>query len=326
MTETSLASYWHPIGTLDDVGEQPTRFELLGEPIVAFRTDDGVSAFKDLCIHRGTALSLGWVTDGRLTCAYHGWEYDRDGTCTRIPALPEGATIPGKARAIAYRTTERFGLIWVAMDDPVAPVPDFPKGEWDDPTYRGFLACRYRWQTSAGRAVENFMDIGHFPFVHEGLLGSRDNTLVPEHTVVDTPHGFRYFIENEEPGELHSGAGELIRWEYDLVLPFTVHLKKITPGGKETIISLVAAPTSTTSTEMFVFIVRNYDLDPESDGDFTSFTDTIMDQDRRIVESQRPEEIPLDLREELHLKVPDASGLAYRRRLAAIAGADVHGP
>jgi phenylpropionate dioxygenase-like ring-hydroxylating dioxygenase large terminal subunit len=123
---TTLANYWHPIAHSDDVTEQPTRFELLGEKICAFRTDAGVSAFKDLCIHRGTALSLGWVTDGRITCAYHGWQYDAAGKCVKIPSLPEGSTIPRKARAIAYRAEERYGLVWVAMDEPIAPIPAFP--------------------------------------------------------------------------------------------------------------------------------------------------------------------------------------------------------
>ena len=68
---------------------------------------------------------------------------------------------------------------------------------------------------------------------------------------------------------------------------------------------------------MYVFIVRNYRLD-DDDRTFKDFTDTIMEQDRVIVESQRPEEIPTDLRDELHLKVPDASGIAYRRLLARI--------
>jgi hypothetical protein len=43
-----------------------------------------------------------------------------------------------------------------------------------------------------------------------------------------------------------------------------------------------------------------------------------MEQDRPVVESQRPHEIPADLREELHLKVPDANAVAYRRLLGGI--------
>jgi hypothetical protein len=68
---------------------------------------------------------------------------------------------------------------------------------------------------------------------------------------------------------------------------------------------------------MYFFITRNHRLD-EDDKTWKDFSDTIMDQDRVIVESQRPEEIPTDLKEELHLKVPDASGIAYRRLLAEI--------
>ena len=313
---TTLANYWHPIARSEDVAEQPTRFELLGEKICAFRTDAGVSAFKDLCIHRGTALSLGWVTDGRITCAYHGWQYDAAGKCVKIPSLPEGSTIPRKARAIAYHAEERYGLVWVAMDEPVAPIPAFPHHEWDDPSFRGVLSSTYLWHSSAGRSVENFMDVSHFPFVHEGLLGSRDNTVMGEIEVVETDYGLYYMYEQEEPNELYSGPGQVTRWEYHLYTPFTIHLTK-TVRDEKTLISLVSAPTTPRLTHMYLFIVRNHRLD-EDDRTFKDFSDTIMEQDRQIVESQRPEEIPTDLKDELHLKVPDASGIAYRRLLGRI--------
>jgi phenylpropionate dioxygenase-like ring-hydroxylating dioxygenase large terminal subunit len=83
------------------------------------------------------------------------------------------------------------------------------------------------------------------------------------------------------------------------------------------VISLVSAPTEPKLTHMYFFIVRNHRLD-EEDKTFKDFSDTIMEQDRVIVESQRPEEIPTDLKDELHLKVPDASGIAYRRLLGRI--------
>src|SRR2546423_7630856 len=182
--QPTLANYWHPIARSEDVREQPKQFELLSENICAFRASAGVSAFKDVCIHRGTALSLGWVTDGRITCAYHGWEYDSAGACVKIPSLPPGSSIPAKARATAYRAEERYGLVWVALAEPVAPLPAYP--EWDDPDFRTFLSSTYVWHSSAGRTVENFMDISHFPFVHENLLGSRDETEVAPTDVVET--------------------------------------------------------------------------------------------------------------------------------------------
>src|SRR5262245_8807544 len=86
--QSTLASYWHPIAESKDVTTEPRRFSLLDTDLVAFRVADGGAAavFKDLCIHRGTPLSLGWVKDDRIVCAYHGWEYDRTGACVRMPS------------------------------------------------------------------------------------------------------------------------------------------------------------------------------------------------------------------------------------------------
>ncbi len=36
---------------------------------------------------------------------------------------------------------------------------------------------------SAPRAVENFLDMGNFPFVHDGLLGSEPRTEVADYKV-----------------------------------------------------------------------------------------------------------------------------------------------
>jgi phenylpropionate dioxygenase-like ring-hydroxylating dioxygenase large terminal subunit len=317
---STLANYWHPIGTSGDVTDEPRRFLLLGDALVAFRDEQGIAVFKDLCIHRGAALSLGWVTDGRITCAYHGWQYDRSGACVRIPSLPEGQSIPKKARAIVYRAEEAYGLVWVAMDDPVAPIPTWPGDAWNDPKFRSFLTYRCVWKTSAGRAVENFMDFSHFPFVHPGLLGSQDRPVVdPERVtgVVETDFGITYAYEQEEPGELYASREELSRYEYSLYLPFTIHFRRIEPNGQVTFVTLITQPRSDAESELYTFILRDHSHDTP-DMVFGEFTNTVMEQDRVVVESQRPQEIPLDLKEELHLKVPDENAVAYRRLLGSI--------
>lgn len=316
----TLANHWHPIARSEAVIERPQRFTLLGTDLVAFRTGSGVSVFTDLCIHRGVALSLGSVENGVLRCGYHGWAYGRDGVCVEIPSLPPGAPIPSMARAITHEVVEKYGLVWVALDEPLAGLAPFPSDEWNRPDYRTFVSQTYRWNTSAGRAVENFMDVSHFPFVHEGTLGSRDSTEVSEHRVENRDGILYYYVEAPEPAELHSQDGDLIRWEYFLTGPFTIHLRKTLPSGEETLISMAASPVEEKTTDLFLWIGRNYQLDPDDDKGFVDFTHDIMEQDRRIVESQRPEQIPVDLREELHLKVPDASGIAYRRHLGAIEG------
>ncbi len=326
---TTLANYWHPIATSEEVVEQPRPFRLLGEQLVAFRDREGVAVFDDLCIHRGTALSLGEITDGRLTCAYHGWQYDRTGACVHIPALPPGGSIPRKARAIVRQAVERYGLVWVAMEEPVRPIPEWPENAWENPEYKVFLAGAWSWKSSAGRAVENAMDFSHFNFVHKGLTELADGPIVRSHEVRETEYGLEYSYDDTR----------LVR-RYQLHCPFTLHDSKIQspnaaiPEGAAnwsdvtsadldkpavTLLTFIAAPVDENHTRFYAFIGRNHSLD-KPDSLFTDNFDVIMEQDRRIVESQRPEAIPTDLKDELHLKVPDAAGIAFRRMLGRIQG------
>lgn len=62
------------------------------------------------------------------------------------------------------------------------------------------------------------------------------------------------------------------------------------------------------------------------DAEFIDLTRGIMEQVRLVVESQRSERIPTDPRDELHLKIPNASGIAYRKYLRAIQGTAAYLP
>jgi phenylpropionate dioxygenase-like ring-hydroxylating dioxygenase large terminal subunit len=322
----TLAEYWHPIAESRDVTEQPRRFYLLETELVAFRSREGdVSVFRDLCIHRGTALSLGSVTDGHITCAYHGWQYDRTGKCVRIPSLPDGSSIPAKARAIAYKAEERYGLVWVALKEPIAPIPAYPYDESSDPSYHMHLSSHNIWQSSAGRATENFMDFSHLPHVHPNLLAPPDRTVVPAVTIEETEQGLKYTYQNVEPESPSSPKDDLVAYEFFYVKPFTVHAKKTRSAGGVTYVSLFASPTKAKVTDLYIIYLRN-DMLETDDAVFDEFCNRVLEQDRRIVESQQPEEIPTDLRDELHLKVPDASGIALRRILGRIGGVGPYMP
>ena len=78
---------WHPVGKAADLAGSPKAVRLLEEDVVVWQTPDGrFQAWVDRCPHRGAKLSLGRVQDGRLECAYHGWQFDgRDGLCSSIP-------------------------------------------------------------------------------------------------------------------------------------------------------------------------------------------------------------------------------------------------
>jgi phenylpropionate dioxygenase-like ring-hydroxylating dioxygenase large terminal subunit len=319
----TLRNYWHPLCLSEDVTTQPRPFTLLDEQVVAFRDGGGVAAFKDLCIHRGTALSLGEITDGRLTCPYHGWQYDRTGACVHIPALLPGASIPRKARAVVYRAEERYGLVWLALDKPVAPIPTWPHVTDRDPDYEYFLSGRWVWKSSASRVIENGMDFSHFNFVHKGLTELADGPVIKQHEVREVPGGLAYEYDDS-----------LITRKYHVQIPFTLHDEKVQRNGDTSVVTIIAAPRTSTTAEVYTFVTRNHASavamkgkgEVQDIGAVRIAIEEVFNQDRRIVESQRPEQIPIDLREELHLKVPDANALMYRRLLSLIADIQPHMP
>jgi len=97
----ALRACWHPVAYAARVTRAPHATTLLGEPLVLWRDAQGAPhAFRDVCVHRGTALSLGRVDGDEIVCAYHGWRYRGDGACTAIPQLAEPSRVPARARAL----------------------------------------------------------------------------------------------------------------------------------------------------------------------------------------------------------------------------------
>src|SRR4051812_19044306 len=193
----ALRSCRHPVAYASALGATPLRVRLLGEDLVVWRDSSGrPHALRDLCIHRGTALSLGRVVGDRLMCPYHGWQYGSDGVCKLIPQLEDPTRVPGKARVDAFRCQERLGMLWVAMDEPRWDLPDVP--EFEDDGWTVVSAGPYTWNSDASRQLENFTDFGHFPWVHPGLLGDPSRPVVPEYSVETDGHVLHYQVVRPE--------------------------------------------------------------------------------------------------------------------------------
>ncbi|MGF1426675.1 Rieske 2Fe-2S domain-containing protein [Kitasatospora sp. LaBMicrA B282] len=313
-----MTDWWHPVGWAADLGDAPRRTVLLGRSLVLWRDGDRVPrCLRDLCVHRGTALSLGEVHDGQLTCPYHGWRFAGTGRCTAIPQLPADRPIPAGAEVPAFRCEERHGLLWVCLGEPRADIPDFP--EYGRPGFRHAACPPYRWRTSAARMVENFTDFGHLGWLHDGLLGSRDDVVVPEHTVQRTGHELRYGITMNVPAadginDLADKTGTMTN-SYLLSLPHAIHLRSHYPdSGHSRVLFFAAQPVDEHTSIGYCYQSRDFDLDGD-DRRYVEFQEVLAEQDRVVVESQRPEELPADLADELHLRF-DRVAVAYRRALA----------
>jgi phenylpropionate dioxygenase-like ring-hydroxylating dioxygenase large terminal subunit len=312
--DPTLVNDWHVVARSSDAGAGNVRaVRLLGHDIVLWWSNEGLCAWQDLCVHRGAKLSGGRIQDGCLMCPYHGWTYDSSGRCVRIPAHPLQPP-PERARTTSYRVSERYGLIWVCLGTPKDDVPLFP--EWDDVSFRKVGAGPYVFKANGPRIIENFLDVGHFPFVHAGFLGDPSHTEVGDYEVETTSDGIiARDIPVWQPDPDGTGHSAEVKYTYRVLRPLTAHFLKSHHQQKFSIFNSVT-PVDEHESQAWLIMALNYS--PEtSDDQLRSYQDVVSAQDIPIVESQRPELLPLDLQAELHLR-SDRTAIAYRRWLTKI--------
>lgn len=307
-----LLNDWHPVARSDALEDgQVMAARLMGEDLVVWRSGGEVMVWQDLCIHRGTRLSLGKVRNANLACPYHGWEYNREGRCVHIPAHPAQIP-PEKAQTKRYHAKEGYGLIWAALSSTQKDIPPFPESE--DASYRLVLAGPFGpLRASAPRIIENFLDIAHFPFVHGGSLGDESRPEISDYKVEIGPNGVAADdVTVYQPDPYGTGQGDIVHYIYRVYRPLTAYLVKETKQTRFSILFPITPVDEMSSIAWFIMAVdQDYGL---TEAEITQFHSAILAQDVPIVESQRPELLPLDLQAELHLRC-DRTSIAYRRWL-----------
>lgn len=311
-----LRNDWYAVAAVRDLEPGTLKsVRLLGEDLVLWRCGDKFIAWQDYCPHRGARLSMGEIAEDTLVCPYHGLTYNTAGECVCIPSYPDrkpSSTLQVKA----YNCVERYGLVWVCLEtDETAntqkEIPPFL--EWDDPNYRKFLCGEYLYRSSGFRAMENFLDVSHFPFVHEGFLGDRTHSAMEDYDVETDPDGIRLKnVRVWQPDPDGTGVGGKVTYTYRVWRPLTSSFVKEAQGGKLALFFTIA-PVEEEICVGWMWIAMNYGYDiPEAE--LRKFQDTVVRQDIPIVESQRPKCLPLDLQAEVHLP-GDRSSIAYRQWL-----------
>jgi vanillate O-demethylase monooxygenase subunit len=315
----ALAALWHPVAFAHDVGEQPVAAKLLDVDLVVYRTPSGISVARDVCPHRGSRLTRGTVRDGMLVCPMHGLHFDAGGQCRRIPSIPDPkAHIPPSFRLQSVLTEIKYGIVWACLGG----APAWPLPHWDGIERTDLRKVCFpveTWKTSAGRHVENFNDISHFPWVHIASFGGDTEAPVPGYEVEQTAYGLSFRVPYTEGFNRFDdgvkGDTRDVVYRYELTLPFAT-LLKIEPKGSNYVqyFADVASPVSAWETRIFQLFT---DTTGEPDEEFWRRDQrTINAEDVSLVEGQYPAELPLDLRAEMHIPA-DRMSIEYRRALVA---------
>lgn len=322
--DPALVNDWHVVAFSKDVKDGDlSPVILLGEELVLWRHDGKVHLWKDLCIHRGAQLSKGWVVEGTVVCPYHGWRYDCDAKCVLIPAHPDTPP-PLKARAFPHRVEERYGMIWGSLGEPQHDIPAFP--QWSDKEFRCFHAGPYFFGANAFRSVENFIDATHFPFVHAGLNGvMAAPDKLNDYKVTKSEEGLSTTgISVYQPYGDHRQVPVNSTYHYKALRPTTAYFNKHVKIADPTqahrgsdhdqfCTFLTAQPVDEVNCIIRLGVAINFS--PElTEADILRRQDQVFAQDKHIVETQHPERIPLDLKEELHVR-SDRLAVEYRRWL-----------
>jgi phenylpropionate dioxygenase-like ring-hydroxylating dioxygenase large terminal subunit len=310
LSDPVLEQEWFVVARSADVGAKPVAARLLDQDIVLWRSEDGIRVWQDLCIHRGAKLSLGSVAANCLVCPYHGWNYDAAGRCVRIPAHPQ-LPPPLKARAHVYRAVEQHGFIWASIGEPRQAPASLP--ECEDEAFRKVIAGPYQFHAQGPRIIENFLDVAHLPVVHAGFLGDAEHAQMSDYEVETTPHGITARdIPVWQPDPDGAGLAAEVSYTYQVHRPLVASFRK-QQNDQSMLMALFVTPIDEHHSTAWALIAMNYGQDiPEAQ--LRAYQDHITAQDKPIVESQRPELLPLDLQAELHLR-SDKTAISYRRWL-----------
>jgi len=314
-----IPNQWYAILDSKEVRSgRPIGVTRMGEKLVAWRDSKGqVTVMRDLCPHRGVALSVGELKGDCIMCPFHGFEFDSSGRCTVIPANGRSAPVPKAFQVHTYPTHEAHGFIFIWWGQPQGEVP--PPRFFDDidDTF-SYSSARDPWRAHYSRVIENQLDVPHVPFIHHNSIGRGGRTVVDGPWVEwqDPDRFFVFTLNRQDDGTPASRPEAKPRPDK----PF--HLDFIFPNLWQNCISpdvravIAFVPVDDENTMMYLRfyqkVVRTLVLREVFNWLALPFNVYVAHQDRRVVQTQLPKRSDLRMGEKL---IPgDGPIILYRRR------------
>lgn len=241
--------------------------------------------------------------------------------CTRLFGDPIEVTLdPGgiahvRRDGAALPCRQRYGFVWTCPGKPARDILDIPEAQEGDRfvVSGGSFAVR----TSGLRVVENFLDMGHFPFVHTGWLGEEPHTEVLPYEVELTGNDEIVATEcffHQPVASPTAKGGLMVEYTYKVYRPYCVSLYKTNPvyPDRKDYIVLFIQPTGPET--CVVHSLLCYIKDGMDEPGLRWFMQLIFGQDKPILENQIPRRLPLDPRAETPIRA-DKVAILYRRWL-----------
>jgi Rieske 2Fe-2S family protein len=162
---------------LANVGDYLTGL-ICDEPYVLTRNESGtVSAFMNMCLHRGVAIATGKGNTQDFSCPYHAWLYDLEGKLITAPGMGKTEVDLSDRRLRPLAVSVWRGWVFISFNETPVDFEEFIGPVAQEMWWFKTDECRFaekmqieidcNWKL----LVENLVDIYHVPVLHTGTFG-----------------------------------------------------------------------------------------------------------------------------------------------------------
>ncbi|WP_254509242.1 aromatic ring-hydroxylating oxygenase subunit alpha [Anatilimnocola floriformis] len=246
-----LGQHWLVCCEAAQLGRKPLSVNVLGTPLVVFRSSTGIIVAEDRCPHRNAPLSLGQIERGELTCPYHGWRFGEAGRCVAAPGI---CADPPNVTLRCWQADEFDGWVWVAAPTLTSARRMYRSKLAENADYENFNMTA-ALDSTLPDAIENLLDATHTPFVHAGLIRSAK----AKQSFTAVVRRSNDLVEAEYRGEKrqHGLISRLFEPEREVsfgrfIPPFTAELEYRSPARTELLVVSHFTPADTGKTNVFV--------------------------------------------------------------------------
>ncbi len=300
-----LKNQWYAICESKEIKNKPVSMIRLNKRIVMYRNKRGeISCFEDICSHRSASFAKGKVVDGCIMCPFHGFRFNEDGECVRIPANGKNARVSKRFNLKKYQTCEIDGFVFMYFSNHTTE----SRPRYFNELLSGFhySTKTYLWETNFSRAIENQLDVVHVPFVHEKTIGRGNKTLVNGPVVKWDDELMTFYVFNEvDYGQIPQKPSEITVDE----IKDAFSLQFIMPNlwqnriSDQVRVTLAFVPIDDNTTRIYLRFYQNFMLIPglKQIVNFTAdcFNHKVINEDYHIVKDQIPKFTQLAKNEQL---------------------------
>ncbi|MGI9302216.1 MAG: Rieske 2Fe-2S domain-containing protein [Gammaproteobacteria bacterium] len=282
--------------------------QVLDEWLACFRARDGRPVvLRDRCLHRNGRLSKGYARNGRLTCPYHGWTYDEEGTVAKMPASGPANSSSKQLCARIFESCEADGYVYVRLVEGEKTSKPFTMPHHGETGWRS-VRLKNRFANTVGNCVENFIDVPHTAFVHRGIFRSPEGNRIM--ACVSRKGGQVHVTYNNEKRNLGSFSwflnprGQEIRHTDSFYMPNVTCVRYSLGEKRRYVITSQSVPV--TDRETVVYTDISYNFGPWSRGAawlVRRQAQRVIDQDIQVLNEQR--EVIEKYGEDFHYGAPD---------------------